>query len=181
MSRPLPAALLFCLVTTAALPASAGCSDFAQPGVYWRRCLQDAQDLRGVDLTGANVRDASFNRADLSGATLVEVDARRAKFVSATMRQVVLDGARLVRADLTKADLTEASLKGVDFTSARLFRANLRGADLTGARLDAADMLKADLSGAIWIDGITICAEGSLSQCQPGARRDEAAGVEPSG
>ncbi len=51
--------------------AFADCSDFAAPGVYWRRCLQDGQDLRGVDLSGANLADASFKRAELSGADLV--------------------------------------------------------------------------------------------------------------
>ena len=51
--------------------AFADCSDFAAPGVYWRRCLQDGQDLRGVDLSGANLADASFKRTDLSGADLV--------------------------------------------------------------------------------------------------------------
>lgn len=180
MSCRTAAALTFCLVTTAVLPAWADCSDVAQPGVYWRRCLQDAQDLRGVDLTGANLRDASFKRADLSGATLAGIDGRRTKFVSATMQEVILDGAQLVRADLTKADLRGASLKGVDFTGARLFRANLGGADLTDARLANADMLKADFSEAIWIDGVTICAQGSLGQCNPGSRRD-AAEVGPSG
>ena len=180
MSRT-AAALAFALVTTAVLPAWADCSDVAQPGVHWRRCLQDGQDLRGVDLTAANLRDASFKRADLSAATLVDVDGRRAKFVSTTMQGVILNGARLVRADLTKADLSGASLRGADLTRARLFRANLRGADLTGAQLASTDLLRADLSGAIWIDGVTICAEGSIGQCNPGARREESVDPEASG
>lgn len=161
--------------------ALADCADVPAPGVYWRRCLQDGQDLRGVDLTGATLRDASFKRTDLSDAILTDADGRRAKFVSAILHDTLLDGANLVRADLTKADLTGASLRGADLTNARMFRANLSKADLTGARLADTDLLKAVLAGATWIDGKTICADHSIGQCQP--RKGDAAviEVEPSG
>lgn len=146
--------------------AFAGCADVPAPEVYWRRCVMDRQDLVGVDLTGAVIRDSSFKRSDLSEGILAEVDARRTKFVSAVMHDVVLDDANLVHADLTKADLTGASLKGTDLTRARLFQANLSGADLTGARLADTDLLQSTLDGATWIDGVTICAEGSVGRCQ---------------
>jgi uncharacterized protein YjbI with pentapeptide repeats len=161
--------------------ALADCSDFAAPGVNWRRCLQDGQDLRGVDLSGATLDDASFKRTDLSGADLSGADARRAKFVSTVMHDVNLDEARLVRADMTKADLTGASLRDADLTNARLFRADLSKADLTGARLEDADLLKAAFAGATWIDGKTICAENSIGQCNPARRQPEISEVEPSG
>jgi uncharacterized protein YjbI with pentapeptide repeats len=157
--------VLVATVLAAGGPAIADCADFAQPGVYWRRCLQDGQNLRAVDLTEANLRDASFKRTDLTEALLVGVDARRAKFVSATMVEIDLSNARLVQADLTKADLTGASLVEADLTRAKLFRANLKRANLTGARLDGTDLLNADLAGATWIDGVTICAEDSIGQC----------------
>ena len=146
--------------------AFAACTDVPGPDVYWRRCVFDRQGLDGLDLSGATVRDSSFKRSDLSETILADVDARRAKFVSATMKDVVLDEANLVKADLTKADLTGASLKNADLTQARLFRANLSGADLTGARLSGTDMLQATFDGATWIDGVTICAEGSIGRCQ---------------
>lgn len=145
----------------------AACTDVPGPDVYWRRCVFDRQELQGVDLSGATIRDSSFKRADLSNAVLSDVDARRAKFVSATMKDVILDGANLVKADLTTADLTGASLKGADLTQARLFRADLSGADLTDARLNDTDMLQTTFDGATWIDGVTICAEGSVDRCQP--------------
>lgn len=152
-------------------PAHAACSDVPAPEVYWRRCVFDRQDLADVDLTGATLRDASFKRADLTASLLSDVDARRAKFVTSIMADVMLDGANLVRADLTKADLKGASLKGADLTWARMFRADLSGADLTDARLDNTDLLQAVLDGATWIDGETICAEGSIGRC----RRERAA------
>lgn len=169
-----------CLLADAA-PALADCVDVPAPGVYWRRCLQDGQDLRGVDLTGATLRDASFKRSDLTGAILVDADGRRAKFVSANLHNARLDEANLVRTDFTNADLTDASLVGADLTNARLFRADLSRADLTGARLADTDFLKAVLAGATWIDGKTICSEDSVGQCHRSAAGSELSETEPSG
>jgi uncharacterized protein YjbI with pentapeptide repeats len=180
-SRRLKTLGLACSLSAIGGTALADCSDFAAPGVNWRRCLQDGQDLREVDLSGATLDDASFKRADLSGADLSGADARRAKFVSTIMHDVNLDQARLVRADLTKADLTGASLKEADLTNARLFRADLSKADLSGARLADTDLLKAVLAGATWIDGKTICAESSIGQCHPARAQPELSDAEPSG
>jgi uncharacterized protein YjbI with pentapeptide repeats len=146
--------------------AMAACTDPARPGVDWNRCYHDGRNLGEVDLTGAKLRGARFNRADLQNSTLDQADGRRTKFVSAMLKGVRFEGANLTEADFTKADLTGASFKGANLRRARLFRAVLRGADLTGARLQAADLLKADLSGARWTDGETVCAEGSISQCK---------------
>jgi len=162
-------------------PALAECADVAAPGVYWRRCLQDGQDLHGVDLTGATLRDASFERSNLAEAILVEVDGRRAKFISSSLRGARLDGANLVRADFTNADLTGASLVGVDLTMARMYSADLTRANLTGARLASTDLLKAVLAGATWIDGKTVCAEDSVGQCRPAPPDNRVSATEPSG
>lgn len=183
MSRSVPGLALAVVFMADAAPALADCADFPQPGVYWRRCVQDGQDLRGVDLSGAVIRESSFRRANLTDADLSGADARNADFVSARMHDVILDAARLVRADLTKADLAGASLREADFTRAKLFRANLRGADLTDARLEGADLLYAELGGATWIDGVTVCAEDSVGRCIPAPKKEkrEVSGVGPSG
>ena len=89
------------------------------------------------------------------------------------VRGTRFDDANLAQADLTKAALVGASLRNVDLTRARMFRANLSGADLTGARLQGADLLKANFSGATWIDGTTVCAEGSIGQCNPGSAEQD--------
>ena len=169
------------LLVSVSQPAFAICSDVAAPEVNWRRCFQDAQTLRDVDLSRAMLRDASFKRADLSGANLTGADARRARFVSAVLHGTRLDNANLTQADLTNAELQGASLRNTDLTRARMFRADFRGADLTGARLNDADLLHANFSEAIWIDGVTICAEGSLGQCNPGRAQQELSGAEASG
>lgn len=153
----------FFLATSGA--ALADCADFGEPGVDWRRCILDRQDLRNLDLTGANLRSARFARADLSGSNLKNVDGFTAHFVSAILKGVTFDGARLSESDFTKADLEGASMVNADLRRARFFRANLRGVNLTGAKLRAANFLNADLTGATWIDGKKICGEGSLGKC----------------
>ena len=145
--------------------AEAACTDPARPGVDWSRCYFEERNLAGVDISSGRLRDARFNRTDLSNSNLTGIDGRRAKFITANLAGTRFDKARLTEADFTKADLTAASFRGADLRRARLFRAILRGADLTAARMNGADLLNADLSGATWSDGQTVCAEGSIGQC----------------
>lgn len=163
--RLIPIALLLAGVAGWSAPVLADCTDRAEPGVDWRRCVFDRQELPGLDIAGATLRDTSFKRADLTGGNLARVNAYRAKFISAKIQKAVFDRARLEEADFTKADLSGSSFKGANMRNARLFRANLRGADLTDAQLRGADLLRADLTGATWVDGKRVCAEGSIGRC----------------
>ena len=160
MLRYLCAALALCVTIPISTEAVAGCTDPAGPGVNWRRCYHDGRDLGAVDLSGAQLRDATFQRSSLEGGNLSDIDGFRAKFISAELAGVILDGARLFEADLTGASLREA-----DMRNAKLVNAILRDADFTGARLAGADLRNADLSGAIWVDGTRVCDEGSIGQC----------------
>jgi len=146
-------------------PAVAGCTDPPEPKVNWQRCAFDRENLKGVDLSGARLRDGSFFRTNLSEADLSAVSAFRAKFVNAVLIDARFDKAKLEGADFTKADLSDASFVDADLRRVRLFRATLRGANLTGARMGGADLNQADLSGATWIDGKRTCAEGSIGRC----------------
>ncbi len=147
-------------------PSLADCTDPPVPGVDWRRCTMHRAEFQGADLSGAKLKDGRFTRADFSGGNLSGVDARRAKFIDAVARGTNFDGARLIGADFTKADLTEASLKGADLYGAQFQHAVLRGADLTEAKIRRTNMAGADLSGVRWVDGETICAEGSIGHCK---------------
>ena len=166
MWRPCLAALsgLF-VVIISPFTAVAACTDPAAPEVNWRRCYHDGRSLVDVDLSGAMMRDATFQRANLDGSNLSGIDGFRAKFISASMVDVNLDGARLFEADLTRSDLTGASLIDADMRQAKLVNAVLREADLTGARMSGADLRNADLTGARWIDGERICGDASIGQC----------------
>jgi uncharacterized protein YjbI with pentapeptide repeats len=68
--------------------------------------LTDA-DLRGADLRGANLTDADLRGADLTGADLTGADLR-----GADLRDVYLTGANLTGAYLRDVYLTGANLTG---------------------------------------------------------------------
>ena len=78
-------------------------------------------DLRGADLRGANLSEANLRGADLRGANLSEANLR---------------GADLSEANLSEADLRGANLRGANLGDADLRDADLRGANLRGADLD---------------------------------------------
>ena len=84
-------------------------------------------NLRGADLSGANLRGADLSGAYLSGANLRGAD---------------LSGAYLSDADLSGANLRGADLRDADLSDAYLSGANLRGANLSGAYLSGAGKIK---------------------------------------
>ncbi len=145
--------------------AFAACTDTPAPGVNWQRCYLDQRHFQEADLPGANLRGAFLARTDFTGTNFTAIDGRRAKFVTAILNQAHFDKARLIGTDFTTAELAGATFREADLRRARFFRANLRGADFSGAILGGTDFLKADLSGATWIDGKTVCPEGSIGQC----------------
>jgi uncharacterized protein YjbI with pentapeptide repeats len=145
--------------------AQADCADPPGPEVDWRRCTMHTRSFVDANLSKARLKDGRFTRADFSGANLEDTDLRRAKFIDARLVGSQLNRARLQGADLTKADLTGASLRDADLSRAQFQGAILRRVDLTGALLRDTNMLDADLSEATWVDGKTVCAEGSISSC----------------
>jgi len=85
----------------------------------------DQAYLRGVDLSGLDLTDASPRYRDLRGA--------------------ILEGTVLAGADLTHANLTDTMrTEGADLSGVTLYLAHLEGADLIRTRLEPAlpDFLK---------------------------------------
>jgi hypothetical protein len=101
---------------------------------------------------------ARLEGADLRGADLSKAQLARARLDTADLRGAILTGARLERANLSGADLSFADLAFADLRGAQLSRANLshaslEGADLRGAELnrvkwDSTSLLQADLRDA---------------------------------
>lgn len=143
-----------------------GCTDAARPEVNWRRCYHNGLSLVGIDIQGALLRDASFQRTDLSEANLMGVDGFRTKFISAILVGVQLQGARLIEADFTRAVLHGANFEGADLRFTKFVNSDLRGANFTNARFRRTDFRNARLDGVVWVDGRTICREGSVSRCR---------------
>tara|TARA_B100000686_G_C16420128_1_gene776706 strand:+ start:192 stop:653 length:462 start_codon:yes stop_codon:yes gene_type:complete len=144
----------------------AGCTDPANAGVNWQRCNFSEKNLLNVNLKEARLRDTRFIRSILNNSNLSFAKADRAKFINTKAVAVIFYGAQLRGADFTKADLEKTTFENSDLRQARFFRANLKNSNFTGAKISGADFLKANLSGVRWVDGKTICAEGSIGQCQ---------------
>jgi uncharacterized protein YjbI with pentapeptide repeats len=114
--------------------------------------------LANADLRGANLGSAIFVQTELQGADLYDEDAswddedtqmddddarRGAQLQGADLRSAQLQGADLRFAQLQSADLKKAQLQGADLRSAQL-----QGANLTYAQLQNADLEKAGLEYA---------------------------------
>jgi Pentapeptide repeats (8 copies) len=112
-------------------------------------CRRDiARDIRQVDLRGADLEEATVNRASLSEADLAEVILARAHLPAADFRNANLEDADLGGATLTNADLRNANLRSATLTNADLTNADLGGATLTMADLRSADLRNANLEDA---------------------------------
>ena len=81
-------------------------------------------DLRGVDLSGANLRRAILDGADLEGANLSGADLQNASMV----------GTNAMKAAFDNADMRNVKAKKARFGLANFQNARMDGADLRGIR-----------------------------------------------
>lgn len=91
-----------------------------------------------VDLTGADMRGA-----DLSFANLTEVIFNGTLLNEADLHSANLTDAQFVGADLSGANLQDAQLDGTNFQNADLSGADLRGCDLSKVNLAGANLTDA--------------------------------------
>ncbi|HHP9926654.1 TPA: pentapeptide repeat-containing protein [Listeria monocytogenes] len=108
-------------------------------------------DLSCANLRGANLRGANLSYADLSCANL-----RGANLRGANLSYADLSCANLRVANLSYADLSCANLRGANLSYADLSCANLRGANLSGADLSGANLSYADLNWINWRDVVSL-------------------------
>jgi hypothetical protein len=94
-----------------------------------------------IDLTGANLSNASLLTTNLRGWLFIEATLTGANLTGADLSYANLYGATLTGADLSYADLTFAKLNSADLTGATLTDADLTDADLTGALLSETDLV----------------------------------------
>lgn len=120
-------------------------------------------DLRGIYLSGANLRSANFSYAILFGAQMEGADLGRAQLEQAYLREAQMEGVNLSEARMERADLRRAHMEGAilwaaylekaDFRNAQMSRAdlkwtNLKRADLSFAQMDRVDFYKAQMKEA---------------------------------
>ncbi len=105
-------------------------------------------DLKGVNLSKANLSYADLRNANLSGANLSEADLHRANLNHADLPNAVLNDADLYEVDLWAANLRGADLRRANLCGARLNGADLRTAKLSGADLRSASFINTNLKNA---------------------------------
>lgn len=88
-------------------------------------------DFVGVNLTDADLSDATLDDVDFTGANLHDAD-----LTDATLRRANFTDVNFSKADLTRADLEQSSLIRVNLFSADLNGCKLHGATLTDAQIN---------------------------------------------
>ena len=77
----------------------------------WSYTSHIGKDLRGINLSGANLKRAVFDGADLEGADLSGADMRRASFKGANLMKAAFDNADMRDAIFIDAKMDD-SLRG---------------------------------------------------------------------
>lgn len=101
-----------------------------------------AQNCKGCDLSGVDLKEAMLVKAELENANLSNADLRYANLRRARLAGANLSGAQLNHANLPGADLRGCNLQGADLSGANLLLTDLTGADLSGANLTNAHLEK---------------------------------------
>jgi uncharacterized protein YjbI with pentapeptide repeats len=99
-----------------------------------------SRDLRGSNLSGADLRATNLSYANLFGTNLINANLSYANLFGTNLINANLSYANLSYANLINANLIDANLIG-----AYLVNANLIGAYLVNAKLIDADLSNADL------------------------------------
>jgi hypothetical protein len=102
-------------------------------------------DLRGADLSHADLVGVNLDNANLRGANFTEAILFRAGLRHSNLFGATLDGADLSWASLYKADLRGASLRSATLFWANLVKAKLQGAHLERSNLRSANFYLANL------------------------------------
>ena len=101
-------------------------------------------NLRGADLSGADLFFADLRDANLSGAFFWEAELSESDLRGADLRSTDFNDANLSHADLRNANLKDAYLSW-----SFLFQTNLSGVDLSSTHVVMAQLEHADLTDAI--------------------------------
>ena len=119
----------------------------------WRK----ERPVEKLDLRGANLIRANFERADLWRAALERADLELANLTDSNLSQANLERANLSEANLERANLEHANLRG-----ANLSRADLRDVNFMWAEVAATLFADVDLSSALHIDNVDHAAPTTI-------------------
>jgi uncharacterized protein YjbI with pentapeptide repeats len=110
-------------------------------------------DVRGLDFSLADARDAywakvDFTYADFFKAKLTGASFRNSLLFRTQFREASLDNTVFINSDCRETNFKLANLTNADFTGADLRNASVAGANLTGANLNNARVHGLDINNA---------------------------------
>lgn len=106
-----------------------------------------ATALRGADLRGIDLSEAQLSWVDLSGADLRWSDLRGVEFTNVRLDSANLSYARLDSARLNRTSARNGNFHNVELTSSRFSNVDLAAADLSGARMGGVELHRTNLGG----------------------------------
>ncbi len=117
--------------------------------------LRGDKDMRGANLSGADLSKKNLRGIDFRGANLERANLREANLMNCN-----LEGANLFGANLESANFDHANLQFADLSSSKLMWTRFEEADLSYANLSrnrypakGINLRNANLEGITWIDG----------------------------
>jgi len=121
-------------------------TNLSKANLEFARLLQ--ANLNKANLSQARLYAANFTAADLSGANLMQANLQFANLTAADLSGAILTGADLSSTILTAANLSKAQLRTAKFSNTNLSGANLSKAQLTNVDLSGSNLSGANLTGA---------------------------------
>jgi len=128
--------------------------DLSHKPLNWFRDGEVPRLVKGIQLKGFDLRNASASEAFLVNANLTDAALQKAFLRGADLRHAKLTRAKLQNsvlrvALLTDADLSDAQLQGADLRMATLRRTTFEGANLENANLEGINVRVSSLRRAI--------------------------------
>ena len=112
---------------------------------------QISAQLRGINLSKANLRNSTLRDTDLSGSHFFTADLTGAKLIGSRFEGSMFVDSQLTRADLMSASLENTKLWLTNLNSAILTGTNAKGAEFWECDLNRTHLYSTDLSGARFI------------------------------
>ena len=119
---------------------------YANPPIDLKGVTLSGSDLRWANLGETDLREANLQDANLEGANLQHANMEKANFSRANIKWANLSGVKANDADLQDSNLAYAGLSYAKLTRANLTRADMHGAALDGANLHDANLQNANLA-----------------------------------
>lgn len=104
--------------------------------------------MDGVDLSGANLKNARLLNVSLKKATIVGVNFEGAEFQDVNMERTRFESNVLTDVNFNNVKFKHATLKNTSFKDSKLFKTNFESADLSGVDFEHTQMFQSNFKKA---------------------------------